>query len=89
MRLEVLAATLAVSLAACGPTSNVYPDAARADFDAACPLADSLCACTWEEITQHVPYDEFKEALERFKVKGLMDPRIAQARATCLEKTPH
>jgi hypothetical protein len=79
------AAALAL-LAACSGGPNDYPDEARAEFDQACPLADALCACTWEEVTKSVPYDEFKDALERFAKEGLMDPRISRARATCLER---
>lgn len=81
------ATALAIGLSACGRSApNPYPESARARFEASCPSASQVCVCTWEEITRTVSYEDYENALERFRSDGLMDPRITRARTKCIER---
>jgi hypothetical protein len=74
-------------LAACGHSEpNPYPARARTQFEATCPLQDPVCACTWDQITRRISYEEYEAALGRYREEGLMDPRITRARTRCLER---
>ncbi|MGE3143484.1 MAG: hypothetical protein AB7L65_09195 [Hyphomonadaceae bacterium] len=76
----------ALALTACGPgAANDYPERAHAKFARTCRTGDPVCDCTWDKITRSLTYDEYEAALDRFKREGLMDPRIAHARAYCIE----
>jgi len=78
-----------VVLAACGQgAGHAYPEQARAQFEASCPLESEVCSCTWENVTRALPYEEYEAALQRFRETGLMDPRITRARTRCLERHP-
>lgn len=76
----------AMALTACGQsTANEYPASARAQFGQTCPAGDPVCDCTWEQLTEHMTYEEYQAALERYGSEGLMDPRVTRARTFCLE----
>lgn len=76
-----------LALAACGAgEAHPYPSAAQAAFNASCPPAEAVCACTWDEITRAMSYEDYEAALERFRAEGLMDPKITRARTACLGK---
>lgn len=84
MRLALSAALL---LAACGGDApNAYPAAAKARFEASCPPESAVCACTWENITRALTYEDYEAALARFRDTGLMEPEITRARTRCLER---
>ncbi len=79
----------ALALAGCGePAPNDYPAAAQTSFHNSCPATDEMCVCTWDRITRTLSYEDYQAALERFRVEGLMDPRITSARTYCLEHNP-
>lgn len=86
MRQPFVALIGTLTLAACGQTPNVYPEDARARFDASCPPDSAVCACTWERMTQTLTYEEYEAALARFREEGLMDPRVTRARTGCIER---
>lgn len=76
-----------LALAGCGGGApHEYPAEAKVRFERSCPPASAVCACTWERVTRELSYEEYEAALERFRVEGLMDPRITQARTYCLER---
>jgi hypothetical protein len=79
--LLVLAA--AGALAACQAAANPYPSSARAEFDSFCRMGVAECACAWKQITAAMPHAEYQAALETFKSKGVMDPRIVRASVAC------
>lgn len=87
MRRGLIALVGALSLAACGqPAPNPYPESARARFEASCPSESQVCVCTWDKLTRTMTYEEYEEALSRFRESGLMDPRVTRARTQCLER---
>lgn len=84
MRPAFLAALL---VAGCGDAApNPYPADAKARFEASCPPDSEVCVCTWDNITREMTYEEYEDALARFREAGLMDPRVTRARVECLEK---
>ena len=84
---RILTALCALAGAAgCGQNApNVYPDSARERFELSCPAESAACACTWDKITRAMPYDEYEDALARFRDTGMMDPRVTRARTQCLD----
>ena len=77
----------AMVLAACAePAPNPYPEVARASFDQSCPPESAVCACTWDQITRALSYDEYEAALSRFRETGQMEPKVTRARTQCLEQ---
>lgn len=75
-----------VTLAACGQgAAHEYPASAKARFEASCPPASDVCACTWDQVTHDMTYEEYQAALDRYRDEGLMDPRVTHARTYCLE----
>lgn len=78
----------ALILAGCGASAEPhdYPTSARTQFEASCPPADAVCACTWDRITRTLEYEEYDAALARFREEGLMDPRVTRARTHCIER---
>lgn len=86
MRAILLACLLAWPIQACSREAHAYPDTARTAFHRTCPANDALCVCTWERLTRSMTFEEYEAALDRFRSEGLMDPRIAHARATCVER---
>ncbi len=84
---KLLVAIGAFSLASCGQAApHDYPAAAQTSFHNSCPADDEVCACTWDQITRTLTYEDYQAALERFRSEGLMDPRITRARGHCLER---
>ena len=81
----MLVAALAAGLIACAREPNPYPDSARARFAITCRLTDPVCACTWDQVTRTLTYEEYQAALVRFRHDGLMDPRITHAHTYCVE----
>lgn len=79
---------LDLAAASCGGAPNEYPDALRAEFAHGCPLTDSVCACTWDNITRAMTADEYRDAIARFRREGLMDPKLTHARTVCVERHP-
>ncbi|MGE0597128.1 MAG: hypothetical protein AB7P07_12250 [Hyphomonadaceae bacterium] len=78
---------IALALAACGQRApHDYPAAAKAHFESTCPPESEVCRCTWDEVTRTVAYEEYEAALQRYRVEGLMDPRITRARTNCLQR---
>lgn len=77
----------ALALCACGGhAQNPYPQSAQAAFEASCPAdGDGVCSCTWEQITRSMTYEEYENALARFRETGLMEPKITRARTHCIE----
>jgi hypothetical protein len=75
-------------LAGCGAAAEPhdYPSRAQAQFEASCPPASAVCACTWDRITRTLPYEDYEAALARFREEGLMDPRVTRARTRCIEQ---
>lgn len=72
--------------AGCGEReAHPYPEEARADFHAQCPADDAVCACTWDELTRSLTYEEYEAALSEFRENGRMDPRVTRARTECLD----
>lgn len=63
-----------------------YPPEVEARFAATCPLSDPRCACTYEEVRRAMDADSFTAALDRFEARGLMEPKLVQAREACREK---
>lgn len=87
MRLSLIAIAAASSLASCGqPAANPYPESARARFDVSCPSDSPVCVCTWDRLTRTMTYDEYEDALQRFRETGLMDPKVTRARTQCIER---
>ena len=82
----VCAASMALAMSACGSEPHIYPQEARTAFNEHCPAGEALCECIWENMTQHIPYDEYEAAIERYRVEGLMDRRISRARTECRER---
>jgi hypothetical protein len=79
----------AALLMACGEAApHEYPASAQAQFASTCPSNDPVCACTWDKITRAMTYEEYQEAVSRFRREGLMDPHITHARAVCIEQHP-
>jgi hypothetical protein len=77
----------ALTLAGCGQSAaHDYPASARARFEQSCPASDPVCACTWERITRTLSHEEYQAALERYRLEGLMDPRVTRARTACIER---
>ena len=62
---------------------------ARAPFEASCPPSSKVCACTWDQITRSMTYEDYQAALTRYNERGLMDPKITHARTVCLERGEH
>lgn len=86
MRRIWIALCAVVVVAGCGEAApHVYPDSARERFDMSCPPEGAACACTWDKITRAMPYEEYEDALARFRETGMMDPRVTRARTQCLE----
>ena len=76
-----------VGLASCGQSApHAYPATAQARFEQSCPAGSAVCRCTWDRITRTIPYEEYAEALSRFRNEGLMDPRVTRARTHCLDR---
>jgi hypothetical protein len=76
----------ALVLIACGEGApHQYPASARAQFSATCPASDPVCVCTWDKITREMTYEEYQEAVARFRSQGLMDHHITHARTVCVE----
>ncbi len=76
----------ALVLIACGEGApHPYPASARAQFGATCPSSDPVCVCTWDKITREMTYEEYQEAVARFRSQGLMDHHITHARTVCVE----
>jgi hypothetical protein len=87
MRRGFFALCGAIVLTACGqPAPNPYPAEAQSQFEASCPPSSKVCACTWDQITRAMKYEDYQAALERYNSRGLMDPRITHARTVCLER---
>lgn len=87
MRWGPIALAGAMLLAACeAPAPNPYPTGARASFDQSCPPESAVCACTWDELTRTMTYEEYEAALTQFRASGRMDPRVTRARTQCLER---
>ena len=87
MRLSLIAIAAGVLLSSCGqPAANVYPEAARARFEASCPSESPVCTCTWDRLTRTLTYDEYEAALQRFRETGLMEPEVTRARTQCIER---
>lgn len=80
----------ALILTGCGAAAEPhdYPAQARTQFEASCPAADPVCACTWDRITRTLSYEDYEAALARFREEGLMNPRVTQARTHCIERRP-
>ena len=74
-----------LEVAACGHEPYEYPAEARSAFFAQCPENDPVCACTWDELTRKMPYEDYEAALTLFREEGRVDPRITHARAHCRE----
>lgn len=73
------------ALAACGGGApNPYPESAHRQFVAGCGGGD-VCVCTWDAITRKLTYEEYQDAMTRFRERGLMDTRITHARTQCVE----
>ncbi len=90
---RTLTAFLALSamfvLADCGEAApHEFPANAAAEFHQSCPATDDVCVCTWDQITRAMPYEEYQTALETFRTRGLMDPRLTRARTHCIERRP-
>lgn len=62
---------------------NPYPTKARADFDTMCRFGREPCQCAWDKITRAMTYEEYREALDAFETRGVMDPRIVRASVDC------
>lgn len=89
MRWAISALFGAVLLTACGQHApNTFPESARQQFEASCPPDSAVCACTWDELTRTLTYEEYEAALERFRTEGIMDPRVTHARTVCIERHP-
>lgn len=74
-------------LAACGARApNSYPAEAKTRFEQSCPPESEVCACTWDQITRDMTYEDYQAALEHFRETGSMAPAITHARTICLEK---
>jgi hypothetical protein len=87
MRWGFVALLGALAITACGERApNTYPESARARFQSSCPPASDVCTCTWDTITRTLTFEEYDDALTRFRETGLMDPRITRARTRCLER---
>ncbi|HVY86290.1 MAG TPA: hypothetical protein VG943_14240 [Caulobacterales bacterium] len=80
-----LAALAVLALCACQGAPHEYPASAEAQFHRTCPANDGVCVCTWDQVTRLMTYDEYREAMTRFRREGLMDPRITRARTHCIE----
>lgn len=75
-----------VLLAACGqPAAHEFPAEARAKFADSCPTGKPECDCLWDKVTRTMSPEEFDAAMERFRVDGLMDPKLTSARLECRE----
>lgn len=86
MRIHAFALLLGFSvLSACGG-AHEYPAEAQTQFHANCPADNPVCACTWEKITEAMPYDEYQAAMATFHERGIMDPRLTRASTTCRER---
>lgn len=85
MRLVFAMAAFGV-LAACGDGPHAYPAEAQAQFHASCPTDNPVCACTWEKLTETIPYEEYEAAMATFAERGTMDPRITRASVSCRER---
>ena len=80
----------ALVLTACGESApHDFPASAQAQFASTCPSSDPVCACTWDKITREMTYDQYQEAVTRFRRDGLMDTHITHARTVCVEQHPH
>jgi hypothetical protein len=87
MRGAFVAICAAAVLAGCGQHEAYdYPAPARAQFEASCPPSSKVCACTWDQITRSMTYEDYQAALTRYNERGLMDPRVTHARTVCLER---
>ncbi|MES1200135.1 MAG: hypothetical protein ABUS57_01645 [Pseudomonadota bacterium] len=85
--MRVLLAALALfSLSACQAAPHDFPASAKAEFNRGCPSSDSVCECTWDELTRAMTYEDYQAAVDRFRREGLMDPRITRARTHCIER---
>lgn len=84
--MRVMAALLTLVVCACGGEAPLhdYPEEARAEFAASCPIDDPVCACTWDELRQALSYEEYQAALDEFRREGTMDTRVTRARTECL-----
>jgi hypothetical protein len=90
MRRLLTALSGAALLGACGEGApHDFPSSARAQFGATCPASDPVCACTWDKITREMTYEQYQEAVARFRREGLMDHHITHARTLCVEQHPH
>ena len=86
MRRLLTALSGALVLMACGEGApHQYPASAQAQFNATCPASDPVCVCTWDKITREMTYEEYQEAVTRFRRQGLMDHHITHARTVCVE----
>jgi hypothetical protein len=63
-----------------------YPPDVEARFAATCPLTDPRCACTYAEVRRAMDAAAFSAALDRFEARGLMEPKLVQAREACRER---
>ena len=89
MRRLLTALSGALVLMACGEGApHEFPASARAQFNGSCPSSDPICACTWDKITREMTYEDYQEAVARFRREGLMDHRITHARTLCVEQHP-
>ncbi len=74
-------------LAACSEKpAHEFPPESRALFAQGCPTGKPECDCMWDQITREMTAEEFDAAMARFDEKGLMDPRLTQARHDCRGK---
>lgn len=85
----IAAVACAALVTACGPRApHPYPESARTRFEQSCPSDSAVCACTWDQITRSLTYEDYENALARFRREGLMDPRVTRARTVCIERHP-
>ncbi|HWA01778.1 MAG TPA: hypothetical protein VG841_15830 [Caulobacterales bacterium] len=85
MRAVLVAIGAALALSGCQAPPHDFPASAKAQFNRTCPANDSVCECTWDQITRAITYEQYEAALTRFRREGLMDPHITHARTYCLE----
>lgn len=83
------ALTLAAPIGACGHSEpNPYPAPAQTQFFRSCPRDNAVCACTWDEITRSMTYEDYEAAMTRFSETGRMEPKLTHARTVCTERHP-
>jgi hypothetical protein len=87
MSLAALAAVAVLACVACArEVPPPFPPEVESRFAATCPLSDPRCACTYEEVRRVMDAASFTAALDRFETRGLMEPKLVQARETCRER---